>query len=233
LAVVLAAVLVCGGVRIFGAVPAVAAKDTLPDGFIGVYTAQDLYDIRNNRFGNYCLMDDINLASWGNWEPIGTYSEPFQGMLLGNGHVIQNLSIQSDNIDYAGLFGVVNGSAIHDFVLKNVSISINNSGSLYVGGIAGYSLATITQCGVTGNFNISSSSSGGVVAVGGIVGNGTVSSGYFSGAITVSNPIGGGYLGGIAGISGISSNCYSRGTLNGEFLNAGVVEVFLVLMPLG
>jgi len=44
---------------------------TVPDGYVGIYTAQDLDNMRNNLTGKYVLMNDIDLADWGNWEPIG------------------------------------------------------------------------------------------------------------------------------------------------------------------
>ena len=44
---------------------------TVPAGYKGIYTAQDLDNIRNNRSGKYILMNDIDLSSWGEWTPIG------------------------------------------------------------------------------------------------------------------------------------------------------------------
>jgi len=49
----------------------VTHQKTAPNGYIGIYTAQDLYNIRNDLAGNYILMNDIDLADWGNWIPIG------------------------------------------------------------------------------------------------------------------------------------------------------------------
>ena len=85
LAVLLVAVLVCSA----GPMGLIEANATdVPTGYTPIYTAQDLDNIRKNLTGYYYLMNDIDLASWGNWEPIGTYGEPFQGILLGNGQVL-------------------------------------------------------------------------------------------------------------------------------------------------
>lgn len=54
---------------------------------------------------NYILQVDINLNSE-EWTPIGTRKVPFTGTFNGNGHIIKNLSIDSQS-DYVGLFGYV------------------------------------------------------------------------------------------------------------------------------
>ena len=45
-------------------------QTTVPDGYIGIYTAEDLYNIRNNLSGKYILMNDIDLSVYENWEPM-------------------------------------------------------------------------------------------------------------------------------------------------------------------
>lgn len=86
----------------------------VPEGYIGIYTAEDLDNIRNNMTGNYILMNDIEFsdedyaeggAFEGGFIPIGTSSYPFAGIFNGNGHVIYNLQINTLNFTTAGLFG--------------------------------------------------------------------------------------------------------------------------------
>ena len=63
----------------------------------------------NKKDKYYLLTNDIDLAEY-NWIPIG-YSENttnkygFSGIFNGNGHVIRNIYINSDTLQYAGLFG--------------------------------------------------------------------------------------------------------------------------------
>ena len=216
LAVLLTALMVCSA----GPMGLIEANATdIPTGYTPIYTAQDLDNIRINLTGYYYLMNDIDLASWGNWEPIGTYGEPFQGILLGNGHAIQNLSIKNDDLLYAGLFGLSAGVAMN-LLLENATIQINNSSigndsmrDVYVGGIAGYGY--VIQCGVKGNYDVSSIEPAQII-VGGLVGGGDVSQSYFSGTIAVNNPSGYGCLGGIVG-GGKVNDCYSRGSLTGNY----------------
>jgi len=93
LAVMLVGLLVCGGMGMLGAVPAAVAQTgddgttnwdfivpvthqkTVPAGYTAIRTATELNNIRNGIIisGNtyrYILMNDIDLSSWTNWEPI-------------------------------------------------------------------------------------------------------------------------------------------------------------------
>lgn len=58
----------------------------VPEGWVGIYSADDLAKIKDS--GNYMLMDNIDLASWGNWEPLCYASYDgggFMGVVDGNG----------------------------------------------------------------------------------------------------------------------------------------------------
>jgi hypothetical protein len=74
---------------------------------IPIYTAEDLYNIRNNLSGSYVLMNDIDLSTFngGDWVPIGVDSESFSGTFDGQGHIIRNLKIIDSQYQYNGLFG--------------------------------------------------------------------------------------------------------------------------------
>lgn len=137
-----------------------------------VYTPEDLNNIRNNRYGSYVLMNDIDMSSYGDWNPIGqTVSEAFYGKLDGQGHMIKgltvNLSITSGSLGMpyhvAGLFGVCSGATIKNLVLQDIDITISNSSgyaysssiddrNIYAGGAAGYLVndAVIYNCSVSG-----------------------------------------------------------------------------------
>jgi hypothetical protein len=74
----------------------------VPEGWIGVYTLEDLDAVRENLTGYYILMEDLCFAEEdfadggrfaGGWTPIGTRLEPFYGVFNGNGHTIDGLRI--------------------------------------------------------------------------------------------------------------------------------------------
>lgn len=46
-------------------------QKTVPEGYTGIYTPEDLNRVRDNLTGNYILMNDIDMSDWGGWEPIG------------------------------------------------------------------------------------------------------------------------------------------------------------------
>jgi len=85
----------------------------VPEGYIGVYTAEDLDNVRENLNGKYILMNDIVLTPDyymegnlfdGGFVPIGDSGNPFTGIFNGNGYVISGLVVDGA-YDYAGLFG--------------------------------------------------------------------------------------------------------------------------------
>lgn len=87
----------------------------VPEGYIGIYTAEDLNNVRNDLYGNYILMNNIFLTEEdydeggifeGGFVPIGNSTNPFYGIFNGNGYVISGLVING-NYNYAGLFGKV------------------------------------------------------------------------------------------------------------------------------
>jgi len=141
----------------------------------------------------------------------------FTGNLDGTGHKIINLNIDTNGApnSYLGLFGSIKkGSQIKNLGLENVSI-IDGNGSVYIGGLAGKSDGTISNCysknTITGREN-----SG---YIGGLVGDnisGAISNCYTTGDI---NSGANSYnIGGLIGDSnaGAISNCYTRGNVKSE-----------------
>lgn len=135
------AVLMCSAVVVYAASPAVREylnmlflkEDSIqrltevPEGYTGIYTAEDLDNVRNDLYGNYILMNDIVLTEAdyreggifeGGFVPIGAgkgiYSDnAFHGIFNGNGYVISGLCIEGD-YQYAGLFSEARRS--YDYV---------------------------------------------------------------------------------------------------------------------
>ncbi len=164
------------------------------------------------------------------FSPIGNYikfvsNEPFTGTFNGNGYVINNLFINTNNTDSSievttGLFVLMENSTVENLALTNVDITSNNN---YVGGVAGtLKDSVIKSCYVTGTIK----GTGGN-GIGGIVGksNGGIGNpppyakiencyaivditntdrfGYYSGSI----------VGEIESYT-IVNNCYALGTVN-------------------
>lgn len=181
----------------------------VPEGYVGIYTKDDLDNIKLDMAGKYILMNDIVFDasdyekggsfynSGKGWEPIGTESTNFRGVFDGNGYKIKNLYINNPEQNYIGLFGVVEYATISNVYLENVDIT----GKYYVGGIVGESrnISTISYCVVGGEVN-------GAENVGGIVGkqylsdyvNGTNYIKYCMNAAPIS---GNNFVGGIVGYS--------------------------------
>ena len=136
----------------------------VPEGYVGVYTKDDLSNMRNDLSANYILMNDIIFSEedfeengdfyndGACWIPVGTDADnAFSGIFDGNNYAIKNLRINYVNTDtenvecYAGFFGYSTG------IIKNLSIidgkitSGITVGTLYLGGIAGYSV-NISGC---------------------------------------------------------------------------------------
>ena len=70
-------------------------QTTVPEGWVGIYTVEDLDNIRGDLDGQYILMNDLTFADGAApFTPIGTRPEPFTGRFDGNGHVIRGLVIE-------------------------------------------------------------------------------------------------------------------------------------------
>lgn len=105
-----------------------------------------------------------------NWEPIGSFSNFFEGLFDGDNYKIENLLVDKDGADYVGLFGwslylfnihVASGIVKGRFNVGGVSgmgntiISCSNSAEIYgkvwVGGVCGESYSEVSGCYNTGN----------------------------------------------------------------------------------
>ncbi len=139
----------------------------VPEGYVGVYTIEDLYCVRNDLTANYILMNDIDLTEatakggdwdfYGNgWNPIGSNdvygNSAFKGIFDGNGYAVKGMRIELDKIPsgtksvYLGLFSCVIGT-IKDLAVEGcIYGSINTIYNFYVGGIAAFNDGTINNC---------------------------------------------------------------------------------------
>ncbi len=125
-----------------------------------IYTAQDLYNVRNDLNGEYYLMNDVDLSAYGDWIPIAHASEAFTGFFDGQGHKVTGMTIGNEEYTNTGLFGLVRGTITNLGVDGTITTSNSNVGMLagkledgkitncystgaieaykYVGGLVGY-----------------------------------------------------------------------------------------------
>ena len=157
-----------------GAVAFAENQTSVPEGYIGIYTAEDLNNIRNNLSGKYILMNDIDLSVYENWEPIGDMENPFTGEIDGNNFSAKNLSlkidINSEEMITLGLLGVTKSASLSKININNIKIDINypHNSTFFAGGLTAYCFdSKIELCKVQGEISIVS---GGNIYVGGIVG---------------------------------------------------------------
>jgi hypothetical protein len=183
---------------------------------IPITTAEDLANMRNDLDGHYILKADIDLAEWGDWEPIGlhipyNFGPGFSGMFVNPyGYKIINLTINSSKTitsSLVGLFGQLDYRAYIDgIILEDISIDVSDYdntdiiASPCVGGITGFAQpkVIISNCVVDGTII------GGGERTGGIVGEnncGIISKCTFNGIIKAvnKNVLGIFSVGGIAG----------------------------------
>ena len=134
-------------------------------------TAAQLDEVRDDLTTHYKLISDIDLSKWNNpshgtdpsyingegWEPIGDYSDPFNGTFDGAGHIITSLFIDRtrSTTDDIGLFGGIGSSG----TVKNLGVvggSVTGTGTstgtiyVHVGGVVRWNDGEITDCYNTG-----------------------------------------------------------------------------------
>ena len=216
------------GIWDISGVPSLKAENNMTSK-IYITSAQEFIDkIAQDGTGTegktYVLNNDLDFSTISNY----TAKENFAGTIIGNGHTIKNLTSEQ------GLFESTRVTAsIRDLTLDNFTITasgsrtgalvgvnrgdiddvhiinstINGGSYQYIGGLAGYSHAAIS------NSSSSATVSGGNY-VGGLVGlnsKGTISSSYSTGDVTGTEKVGG-----LAGsTSGDISNSYATGNVSG------------------
>ena len=193
----------------------------LPNGPIAymlVNNINDLQNINQNLSGTYALGTNIDASATASWNggagfiPIGDSSAQFVGLLDGQNHVINQLSIISPTISTArnsiGLFSTIGATGVvRNLALTNADIDTtlsNVTGVSYaegIGGIAGSSAGTIQNSYVTGSVKASNVPVS-VINLGGLVGHnyGTVSESYSAAAVSGASERIGGLVGGNDGI---------------------------------
>lgn len=200
-----------------------AAQESVPDGYVGIYTVDDLQILNGSNFKTkYILMNDIDLDG-----KEFSVIDSFNGTFDGNYHKISNLKIESQN-QYVGMFGRLYGT-VQNLILENINVKGDFNGTSYIGGLAGWSnpqLEAIQNVHIIGNSNIEASTNTTYSYLGGLIGS--ISGGTISECSTVGKvntmASGGGFVGGLLGsASAVLNNCNS----NAEVINNSNVGVYL------
>lgn len=181
-----------------------------------IRTPQDLHDVRSNLTAYYELGNDIDMSSWGLWNPISHYDNVtwvngFSGNFDGKGYKIKNLTISKyDGGVYLGLFGQFINGTLQNVGLENVQINNGGSGNnRLVGALVGYAYnATIKNCYASDGSVKAQDESGGLI---GKAWQCNVSDCYTNNNVTLATSYYGGGLVGAVDSSTTITNCYSSG----------------------
>ncbi len=210
-----------------------------------IYTAKDLYDIRNSLYAHYKLANDIDLSTSDYKATFPTIND-FHGSLDGDGHTIKGLKASSN-----GLFTTTVGVTIKNLVLDTpgvISAGSDNTGILIGNATGTTKIENITIVGTTtisGNNNVGGligradtitfdnikipetvTVKGSASYIGGIIGTGssvTIKDSYSKATIS-GNTNSSGNVGGLAGhMVGSITNSYASGNVTGLDSIGGLV----------
>ena len=213
--------------------PAFALTGAVPDGWIPIYTPQDLDAIRDDLDANYILMNDIDMSGWGQFEPIGDFSSfpvvmegpygvligegVFRGSLDGNGYEIQNLAIRGNEERMDAAFISVLDGTIENLGMVNADVDTTQvAGMNFTAGLVAHMFGgTIENCYIRGAVKGAKGHLGAFVAMFGADGltqttpliKNCYSIGTFDVVDFFGYPVTGGIVGGL--YQGILENCYS------------------------
>ena len=208
----------------------------IPEGYTPIHDIADLYAIRNNRSGNYILMNDIDMSSTAQggdydcgtgWDSI----EEFRGTLDGNGYRIVGMQIFGEPAadTEVGLFESIHGAKIKNLGMVdcNINITVKTYAYAYVGAICGRSgyysnyYSNINNCYANGKITVAGKDTG-VCYIGGLTGGTYV---YFENcyndceidssrleSTSGYEP----YIGGISGDAISIEKCHNTGTVRGS-----------------
>ena len=215
-----------------------------------ISSAEDLVALANfvkngaDTTGSIFMFDnDIDMSGVTGFEGIGTNTNAFKGTVYGNGHVVNNMTIDAASSPFMGLFGYTNQATIKDIGVINANVTggaytgilvgkaensqISNaytsgtviSDSDQIGGLAGEiknSTATnvYSTADVKGNGNV-----GGLV---GISSGSVIEKAFATGKATATTYQAGGLIGAMIN-GGTVKNSYATGDVNGVYYDGGFV----------
>ncbi len=175
--------------------------------YTAITDADELQAMADDLAGNYVLMNDIDMGD-AEFTPVGTKDAPFDGRFSGDGHSLNDLTIDLPDTNYVGLFGYNTG------LIMNVAVAGGEiSGTSSVSAICGVNAGN----GVIINCFNSAAVNGKYGNIGGICGisqNAYIRNCYNSGTISGNSSVGG--VCGNNYTGGKLYNCYNIGIVTGE-----------------
>ena len=214
-----------------------------------ISSAEDLVALANfvkngaDTTGSIFMFDnDIDMSGVTGFEGIGTLENAFKGTVYGNGHVVENMTINTTSI-VVGLFGYTNQATIKDLGV----VDANVTGDSYTGILVGkaensqisnvYTSGTVTSNGsqiggLTGELKNSTATNvystadvNGNTNVGGLIGDSggsIVEKAFATGKVTATEGQVGGLIGAMEN-GGTVKNSYATGDVNGAKFVGGFV----------
>lgn len=195
-------------------------------GLFEIHNWYDLDHIKNNLYGAYLLMNDLDSTTAGytelasptanggqGWQPIGMKEASFRGLFNGQGHEIRDLFINRPDQEGVGLFDEL---GITGRIMSTGVVKANVTGFSLVGGLVGVNWGNVTGCYATGSV-----SGTGTSRVGGLVGENvfTVNNCYSTASVSGNEQVGG-----LVGRNrDIVSNSYSTSSVTGNSYVGGLV----------
>ena len=214
-----------------------------------ISSAEDLVALANfvkngaDTTGSIFMFDnDIDMSGVTGFEGIGTRTNAFKGTVYGNGHVVNNMTIDAEFSAYMGLFGYTNQATIKDLGVVNANVTGESHTGILVGHAENSQISNAYTSGtVTSNGNqigglvgmlkdstatnvYSTADVNGARYVGGLIGysdGSIIEKAFATGKVTAPNGQVGGLIGGMFN-GGTVKNSYATGDVNGE-IGGGLV----------
>ena len=189
LATILALVMALGVTTISWASEVENVAQPTKDGTTTPYTS--LTDALNaaKDGGTVELLKNVTLTR--NWTTVGTESEPFKGTFDGKGYTITGLNIPTNDNEYVGLIGILDGGTVKNVKFASVSVTGKDD--------VGTAVGRIINGGTVSGVQVLGGTVSGAKRVGGVVGsikaNGTVSDCTNAAGVTANDRNAGGIVG--------------------------------------
>ena len=191
-----------------------------------ITNASELQAMNDDLDASYVLGNDIDASSIANFDPIGEFQNEFTGSFDGDGYTISGLTINRPEEERVGLFGRTGPETAP---ITNVTLAdVDITGKQYVGGVVGYSNASIRNVEVSGTVSATGGDPavervGTAAVVGGAVGyvnDGSVDHVTVSATVTSDAN----QVGGVIGVATVSvSNLAASGDVTGNERTGGIV----------
>ena len=173
--------------------------------------------------GTVELLKNVTLT--GNWTTVGTESEPFKGTFDGKGYTITGLNIPTNDNEYVGLIGILDGGTVKNVKFASVSVTGKND--------VGTAVGRIINGGTVSGVQVLGGTVSGAKRVGGVVGSikasGTVSDCTNAAVVTANDRNAGGIVGSAyyteTGKQMYITNCVNNGAVTASGVCGGIVSL--------